>query len=48
MPPGGAIPPTAGNGSLIAGGDGSEGEGTGLNEGTGLDTLLFGALLGGG
>ena len=42
------MPPTAGNGSLIAGGEDSEGEGTGLNEGTGLDTLLFGTLLGGG
>ena len=48
MPPGAIMPPTASNGSLVAGGEDAEGDGTGLNEGTGLDTLLFGALMGGG
>ena len=48
MPPGAMMPSTASNGSLVAGGEDAEGDGAGLNGGTGLDTLLFGALIGGG
>jgi len=48
MPPGGIMPPTASNGSLVAGGEDAEGDGAGLNGGAGLDTLFFGALIGGG